>query len=140
MNQTVQAFGYPESLIKEYDHWVVLLRPQQVTIGSLVIAAKSDVTNLGKLSSDAWTEFSLVTKETEELLRNTFGAEKFNYLALMMVDPNVHFHFIPRYSQPVALGNQEYTDADWPMKTELKPIEVSPEQMEILKAMLKSEV
>ncbi|MEK7719657.1 MAG: HIT family protein, partial [Bacteroidota bacterium] len=41
MNQTIKAFDYPDTLIKEYEYWVVLLRPQQITLGSLIIAAKS---------------------------------------------------------------------------------------------------
>ena len=31
-------------------------------------------------------------------MRATFDHQKINYLALMMVDPHVHFHVIPRYS------------------------------------------
>ena len=41
-NETMRKFGYPDTLIREYEHWVVLLRPAQVTLGSLVLAAKSD--------------------------------------------------------------------------------------------------
>ncbi len=33
MNQTILKFGYPQGLIQEYEHWVILLRPQQVTLG-----------------------------------------------------------------------------------------------------------
>jgi len=32
LNDTIRKFGYPDTLIHEYDHWVVLLRPQQVTL------------------------------------------------------------------------------------------------------------
>lgn len=124
MNETITAFGYPESLIKEYQHWVVLLRPQQVTIGSLVMAAKSAATNLGSLSRAEWSEFATVCGEMEPLLRVCFGAEKFNYLALMMKDPNVHFHVIPRHSQPVTVDGTEFIDSDWPAKTEMVSIEV----------------
>ena len=42
MNPTIEKFGYPTTLIREYEHWLVLLRPEQVTLGSLVLAAKSD--------------------------------------------------------------------------------------------------
>ena len=41
INDTIKKFGYPATLVKDYDHWVVLLRPAQVTLGSLVVAAKS---------------------------------------------------------------------------------------------------
>jgi diadenosine tetraphosphate (Ap4A) HIT family hydrolase len=33
---------------------------------------------------------------------------------LMMVDPNVHFHVIPRYSEPRRWGGIEFPDAGWP--------------------------
>lgn len=137
MNQTIKTFGYPGSLIKEYKYWAVLLRPQQVTIGSLVLVAKSEATHLGELTAEEWAEFSQVSKDSEELLIKVFGAEKFNYLALMMKDPNVHFHLVPRYSKPVALNSKDYQDANWPLKTELMPIELSVEELETIKTKLK---
>ena len=33
---------------------------------------------------------------------------------LMMVDPNVHFHVIPRYSEPRSWNGIEFPDAGWP--------------------------
>jgi diadenosine tetraphosphate (Ap4A) HIT family hydrolase len=132
MNTTIKTFGYPSALIKEYKHWIVLLRPKQITIGSLVIASKSEATSLGNLSQDEWAEFSVVTKETEDLLKVAFGAEKFNYLALMMKDPNVHFHLVPRYSKPVKLHKKEFIDEDWPLKTEMKPIDLSQDEFDMI--------
>ena len=137
MNTTIQSFGYPESLIKEYKHWVVLLRPEQVTVGSLVLAAKSEAIHLGQLSVEEWAEFALVLKEVETLLTSTYGAEKFNYLALMMVDPNVHFHLVPRYSKTVLLEDIEYSDPDWPVKTAMQPLELSDSELSLIKAALK---
>ena len=37
-NQTAVRFGYPHTLIREYEHWFVLLREPQATLGSLVLA------------------------------------------------------------------------------------------------------
>jgi len=125
MNKTIKTFGYPETLVKEYKHWVVLLRPVQVTLGSLVIAAKSDALHLGNLDESQWAEFALISKEMENLLKDSFGAEKFNYFALMMKDPNVHFHFIPRYSKEVVFNEKTFKDTDWPGKSELNPIDLS---------------
>ena len=51
-NETMLKFGYPDSLICDYEHWVVLLRPAQVTRGSLVLAAKSDATAFGQLDPE----------------------------------------------------------------------------------------
>lgn len=110
-------------VIKEYTHWVVLFREKQVTIGSLIIMSKQfDRESLGDVSAESWAEFGAVCKDIEEILRRTFGAEKFNYLALMMYDPEVHFHVIPRYSHPVNFAGQEFIDPDWPNATMRIPL------------------
>jgi diadenosine tetraphosphate (Ap4A) HIT family hydrolase len=49
MNPTIEKFGYPATLLREFEHWLVLLRPAQVTLGSLVLAAKSEATAYGDL-------------------------------------------------------------------------------------------
>ena len=46
-NQTAIRFGYPETLIQEYEHWLVLLREPQATLGSLVLCAKSEARIFG---------------------------------------------------------------------------------------------
>src|SRR5687767_11275721 len=96
-NDTMMKFGYPASLIRDYEHWVVLLRPAQVTLGSLILAAKSDATAFGQLPPGAHAELAAVTKDIEATLLAEIGYEKINYLMLMMVDLHVHFHVLPRY-------------------------------------------
>ena len=39
MNETIRKFGYPATLVREFEHWLVLARPAQPTLGSLVLAA-----------------------------------------------------------------------------------------------------
>jgi diadenosine tetraphosphate (Ap4A) HIT family hydrolase len=118
-NDTMRRFGYPDSLIREYEHWVVLLRPAQVTLGSLVLAAKGDSTAFGHLPPGAHAELATVTKEIEATLLAEIGYEKINYLMLMMVDPHVHFHVLPRYSGNRALGGVDLSDAGWPGQPDL---------------------
>ena len=66
MNPTAEKFGYPGTLIKEYDHWLVLARPQQVTLGSLVLVCKDPVTRFSEISGAAFTELhsAIVAIET----------------------------------------------------------------------------
>lgn len=105
-------------VLKEYEHWVVLFRDKQVTIGSVIIMSKHlSEDSLGSLPPDAWKQFGEVCRDVEHWLTSLFGAEKFNYLALMMDDPEVHFHVIPRYSKPVLFADQEFIDPDWPHAT-----------------------
>lgn len=119
-NDTVRKFGYPDSLIREYQHWVVLLRPAQVTLGSLVLAAKSNATAFGSLSPDAHTELAPITAEIEATLKATIAYERINYLMLMMVDPHVHFHVFPRYDGSRRLADLEIADLGWPGVPDLK--------------------
>ena len=128
-NPTMLKFGYPGTLIREWDHWAVLLRPAQVTLGSLVLAAKSDATAYSELPAEAFAEQAAVVAAIEPALRGFCGYERINYLMLMMVDPNVHFHVIPRYGEPRSWGGAEFPDAGWPGPPQLKSaIELEPRQ------------
>jgi diadenosine tetraphosphate (Ap4A) HIT family hydrolase len=40
--------------------------------------------------------------------------ERINYLMLMMVDPHVHFHVIPRYAVAREFGTLSFPDKGWP--------------------------
>lgn len=114
MNSTMTTFGYPDSLVREYDHWVVLKRPKQVTLGSLVLICKDDVEAFSDINPDAFTELGAVTADIERALGTLTGYQKINYLMLMMVDPNVHFHVLPRYAEPRTFEGAEIADAGWP--------------------------
>lgn len=114
MNPTIEKFGYPATLVHEYDHWVVLLRPAQVTLGSLILAAKGDATAYGDLPSEAFAEQGRAVAAIERALTAFCEYEKINYLMLMMVDRNVHFHVIPRYSTPRSRDGQLFVDKGWP--------------------------
>lgn len=127
MNGTLAKFGHPQSLVKDYDHWCVLLRQQQVTLGSLVLCAKSDVVAFGSLPAGAHAELATVTADIERHLHRTFAYDKINYLMLMMVDPHVHFHVLPRYASPRSFDGMETIDTSWPGPPDLKRINELPQ-------------
>ena len=114
MNPTVEKFGYPATLVKEFDHWLVLVRPAQVTLGSLILAARSSVTAYAALPRAAFAEQAEAIAAIEQALSTFVGYDRINYLMLMMADPNVHFHVIPRYSQPRSWNGVDFPDAGWP--------------------------
>jgi diadenosine tetraphosphate (Ap4A) HIT family hydrolase len=120
VNATITRFGHPATIVRTYDHWLVLLRPQQVTAGSLVLAAKSEATAYGMLPQEAFIEQGLAVAEIEAALRRMLGYERINYLMLMMVDPHVHFHVIPRYSGSRSLAGVDIADHGWPGPPDLK--------------------
>jgi diadenosine tetraphosphate (Ap4A) HIT family hydrolase len=119
-NATMTKFGYPGTLIREYDHWVVLLRPQQVTLGSLVLAANSEATAFSALPAGAFAELAQVTTDIEHMLGQATRFEKINYLMLMMVDPHVHFHIFPRYEGDRSFESLTIADTGWPGPPDLR--------------------
>jgi len=121
-NQTIAKFGYPVSLIAEYRHWVVLLRPQQATLGALVLACKSDATAFAQIDEAAFGELKAATGDIETVLGRAFAFEKINYLMLMMVDPQVHFHVIPRYNVEKSFAGSTFSDPGWPALPDLASI------------------
>lgn len=114
MNPTAEKFGYPDSLLAEYDHWIVQLRPAQVTLGSLVLVCKENASRFGEIGPAASAELHRVTARIEQVLGDAFQNDKINYLMLMMVDPDVHFHVLPRYESDRDYEGTAFTDASWP--------------------------
>jgi hypothetical protein len=41
-NETAVRCGYPDTLIREFENWLVLLREPQATLGSLELCAKAN--------------------------------------------------------------------------------------------------
>ena len=121
MNETIAKFGYPETLVRAYEHWVVLVRPSQPTLGSLVLAAKSQATEFHALPDEAFAELKHVVTAIEKALADFVGYAKINYLMLMMVDPDVHYHVIPRYPGSRSFKGLEYRDTGWPGPPALEP-------------------
>jgi diadenosine tetraphosphate (Ap4A) HIT family hydrolase len=114
MNETIVKFGHPATLLREYRHWIVLLRPQQPTLGSLVLAEKSYARAFSELSAEAFAELGTAVADLEKMLAKAVRYEKINYLMLMMVDPNVHFHVIPRYEGERSGCGLTVPDSGWP--------------------------
>ena len=114
MNATMEKFGWPATVVREFGHWVVLARPAQPTLGSLVLAAKSEATAFGDLPAAAHAELKQATAAIEAALTGAVDYAKLNYLMLMMVDPHVHFHVIPRYEGSREWSGREFVDVGWP--------------------------
>ena len=114
ITDTMTVFGYPDTVIGENDWWSVLLRPKQVTAGALVLAAKSTAKSFGELGAAPCAALGPITHRIERMLEATVAFEKINYLMLMMNDPDVHFHVLPRYSGARTIGPLLIEDHGWP--------------------------
>lgn len=140
MNETLCKFNYPMAVVRDYVHWAVLIRPRQVTLGCVIVAEKSSATAFGELSAPALLEFGTVCRELEMTLHESFQYDKINYVALMMVDPNVHFHALPRYSSPRSFAGLEFRDTGWPKHPDMQfAHDISTEILESLRSHIAAE-
>ena len=139
MNPTMRKFGWPRSVVHEGDHWVVLARPGQPTLGSLVLAAKSDAVAFSDLPPEAHADLANASAAIERALRRAVAYEQINYLMLMMVDKEVHFHVIPRYAGDRTWGGHSFADAGWPKVPDLgSAVSLDEGELDALTAWLKA--
>lgn len=136
---TLKKFGYPDTLVKEYKHWYLLRRFEQVTLGSLILICKDQTDAFSKISDESFLELPVAIREIDTNLKKLFQNDKINYLMLMMVDPEVHFHIIPRYSTDKEFAGAVFTDVVWPKKPDIDVVnKVSDEVLNMLTLKLRN--
>ena len=115
MNLTTLAkFKYPSSLLREYDNWYLLLRDPQATFGSMIIINKDLKQRYSEIDIHSHMELFEVIEDIETKIYEFLNYDKINYLMLMMVDPEVHYHVIPRYKKEVIFNGNDFLDYGWP--------------------------
>ncbi|WP_342708015.1 HIT family protein [Nitrosomonas marina] len=127
-NDTMRKFGAPQTVIHSFRYWSVMLRPAQVTLGALVLAAHEPARAFSELSPASFAELHETVNQIEGALTRAFQYDKINYLMLMMVDPDVHFHVIPRYAQPSQFADMEFIDSGWPAAPNLGKVNETGER------------
>lgn len=130
MHATLDKFGYPHGTVVEDAHWAAVVRPAQPTLGSLVLIAKRDITSFAMLTAEEGAALPAVVARIEAALHRLIGYARINYLMLMMVDPHVHFHVIPRYEGARDWDGLTFADAGWPGVPALgSAVALSPERV-----------
>lgn len=107
-------FKIKELKIYETDYWVWSLRPIQTTIGSGVLSLKRQCESFSKLQQEEFSDLNNIIKVIERTLNKTFNYDVMNYLMLMMVDKQVHYHIIPRYEITINFADITWRDLNWP--------------------------
>ena len=129
---TLAKFGFPHTLLYENKYWYILLRPDQITFCSMVLISKNEKNScISKLNVSEQAEMFFAIQKIEDVAFKIMNCDKINYLALMMVDPYVHFHILPRFKKPVDYNNIDFIDPGYPgvadlgYKTQLTETEFS---------------
>lgn len=122
-----RKFKVDQFLIAHVAGWRVSLRTSQTTLGAVVVSSRNGTPRMEMLDDEAQASLGTVLAACDRALRQTYGCQLVNYLALMLVDPIVHFHVIPRYNGPVERFGLKWVDADWPKPPTLGDSNQAPE-------------
>lgn len=122
MKEFNKKFRVQELLIAQVGAWNISLRPQQPTIGSLILSLSRKCAAFSELTEQEAIDLGKAFKLIEGMLKNTFNPQKINYLALMMVDNQVHYHVLPRYENVIEINDKAFSDKCWPVAHDLKPL------------------
>jgi len=139
-NATAVSFGFPDAQVAETKSWLVLVRPKQPTFGALVLICKEPAEAFSDISAEAFADLQVAVGGIERMLRTVVGYEKINYLMLMMVDRDVHFHVLPRYEGERVHDGVAFKDAGWPGQPDLgAAVDLGPEGAARLAAKLRQD-
>lgn len=105
-----EKFNTKENLIKEYNFWNVLIRKNHTKLGACVVVTKRHIERFSDTTEEEIIEFGKIVKDLENALKKSFNYDKINWLMLMMKDPHVHFHVMPRYNEPRNFAGIEWKD------------------------------
>lgn len=121
-------FRLDDLTLAEQEGWVLSLRPGQMTLGSMVLSVASGTQDLAGLTPAEGAGLAAGFGLAERLARWHLGAVRINALCLMMQDPVVHFHILPRYDGPVERHGIDWHDKDWPGPPVVAPVD-TPEPL-----------
>lgn len=104
-------------LLAESPHWLIIIAPDQRNLGTCVVALKRDEKELSNLSGEEWSDLARVVKKLENAVKKAFNPTMFNWGCLMNSSyleepptPHLHWHFIPRYRDPVIFEGEAFKD------------------------------
>lgn len=114
INLFKNKFKVTELKICETEYWIWSLRPVQATLGAGVLSLKRECPVFSELEQKEFCDLNNIIKVIEKTLKTTFNCDIINYLMLMMVDKQVHYHVIPRYERTIDFARTSWKDSGWP--------------------------
>lgn len=108
------TFRLDDLTVLSSERWVLSVRPAQMTLGSMVLSSRAGLLRFADMGAADGAELAGLLGRAETAARDLFGAVRVNAVCLMMKDPIVHFHLLPRYGAPVEAFGRRWVDADWP--------------------------
>lgn len=111
--------GYGD-LIEETSYWMIFLAPSQRYLGTCVVALKRQCQSLSELEDTEWKDFILTVRRMENSLNKAFHPTLYNWSCFKNAayregepNPEIHWHFIPRYDYQVEFEGLKFDDPDF---------------------------
>ena len=102
------------------DYWKVYLSDEQDYIGRCIIVSVVHYESLSDLQLSEWISLKEIINLLETALKESLDATMFNWSCLMNNSyksanpaPHVHFHFRPRYKNPIKINGYEINDNEF---------------------------
>lgn len=124
LDRFARTFRHDVLTVRRTDSWTVSVRPAQPVLGALVISSTRGCVDLAELTATEGAELIDLLGRYEGWARRAYGAVRLNVLLLMMKDPIVHVHVLPRYDGARDRHGATWTDAGWPGPPSLEPLDV----------------
>lgn len=109
-----------DNLIFETPYWKIVLSYDQLYFGRCVVILKRACTALSEVTTKEMADFLEVVQKYESTFKREYGAIMFNYSCLMNdayqndpPDPQVHWHFRPRYDKPMVFEGIDFIDPNF---------------------------
>jgi len=105
-----KKFNEKDNLIKEYNHWKLLVRKNHVYLGSCVAITKRPLQRFSDMNEEEIKEYLHVVKDIEFVLKKLWDYDVIHHCMLMFKDKHTHFHILPRYKNPRNFAGVKWTD------------------------------
>lgn len=132
-----EKFRLAELRILDTAHWTWSVRTAQPTLGATVLSLRRYAASFGAVKSDEMADLATAVGAVESATQRAFGYDKINYLMLMMVDPHVHFHVLPRHAAAKHFADLEWHDRGWPAAPNLAADPCPPEILSAIRTALR---
>ena len=116
-------FAPGESVVKRLEHWHVVVRGKQATLGDVTFVLRRTVSSLGEVTRDEMGELPEAIRWFEGAVDALFAPDRIDYSVMLTHDPHVHLDAFPRYSRAVERYDRTWTDAQWPDQVAGRDIE-----------------
>lgn len=135
-----EKFDEKNNLIKEYKYWKLLVRKEQLKLGSCVAITKRHVASFSEITDEEMKEYAKVVRDIERALKKSFQYDIIHHLLIMFFDKHTHFHIIPRYKKPRNFAGIEWIDDFHPDPLIQKREHVSQETLNQIKEEIKNNI